>query len=195
MKKILFGLSSLLIVFNAIASDSIDRIGVNNPLNFNKTNFNIYWTAKPNDTYYIQEYLPEGYNSSNYVQMLTIHLFKTDLSTKDAVGQKLEELKTRKKTDVVCNYKVSESPNGKEFIVDFLMSESNNGEISVIEFNIYRYKQIKISNKKALLVYTYTKRSFGAETADFLKSLKTDRTKFINEIISTKLPTIELVEN
>ncbi len=195
MKKILFGLSSLLIVFNAIASDSIDRIGVNNPLIFNKTNFNIYWTAKPNDTYYIQEYLPEGYNSSNYVQMLTIHLFKTDLSTKDAVGQKLEELKTRKKTDEVCNYKVIESPNGKEFIVDFLMSESINDKISVIEFNIYRYKQIKISNKKALLVYCYTKRSFGAETADFLKSLKTDRTKYINEIISSQLPTINLVEN
>jgi len=38
----------------------IERIGVKGPLEFNKTIFNLAWTDKPRDNYYIQEYLPKG---------------------------------------------------------------------------------------------------------------------------------------
>ena len=75
----------------------IDRIGVEGPLEFNKTIFNLAWTAKPNDTYYVQEYLPDGENLKSFNQMLAIHLFIKDLKPNDAVQQKTEELKKKEK--------------------------------------------------------------------------------------------------
>lgn len=120
----LIALSTLLFSFTTITDNPVDRLGVKGPLEFNKINFKLAWSDKPNDNYYIQEYLPDGENLESFNQMLTIHLFDTDIKTKDAVGQKVRELTERKKTDDVCNYQVTESPDGKEFIVDFLLGES-----------------------------------------------------------------------
>jgi hypothetical protein len=134
--------------FTNIKDEPIDRIGIKGPLEFNKENFNLSWSEKPNENYFVQEYLPKGELTDSYNQMLTIHLFITDLDTKEAVQKKLNELETRKKTDPVCNYSVNESPDGKEFMVDFLMGESKGDKMTIAEFNVYHYKKIDLSNGK-----------------------------------------------
>jgi hypothetical protein len=191
MKTMLIALSTLLFAFTTLKEKPIDRLGVKGPLEFNKVNFNLAWTDKPSNIYYIQEYLPEGEKLENFNQMLTIHLFDTDVKTKDAVGQKIKELTERKKTDAVCNYQVTESPDGKEFIVDFLLGESKDDKMTIVEFNVYRYKQIEISNKKkAIIVYAYSKRSYGDDITNFFKTLKADRTNYLNQMISAEIPTV-----
>jgi hypothetical protein len=191
MKNILIVLSSTLFFsFTTVADNPIDRIGVKGPLDFAETNFNLVWTDKPNDTYYIQEYLPEGEKLENFNQMLTIHLFVTNINTKDAVGQKIKELTERKKTDKICNYQVNESPDGKEFLVDFLLGESKNDEMTIVEFNVYRYKQIEISKKKkAIIIYAFSKRSYGEDITEFFKTFQSDRIDYLNEMISIDIPT------
>lgn len=193
MKKTLIALSALFFSFTTASDNPVDGIGVKGPLEFGKTNFKLAWTDKPNDRYYIQEYLPDGEKLESFNQMLTIHLLDTDIKTEDAVGQKVRELTERKKTDAVCNYQVTESPDGKEFIIDFLLGESKNNQMIIVEFNVYRYKQIEIAKKrKAVIVYAFSKRSYGEGITAFFKTLKDDRTEYLNEMISADIPTVTI---
>lgn len=193
MKTMLIVLSILLSSFTTITDKPIDRLGVKGPLEFNNINFKLAWTDKPNDIYYIQEYLPDGEKPERFNQMLTIHLFDTEIKIKDAVGQKIKELTERKKTDAVCNYQVIESPDGNEFIVDFLLGESKDDQMTIVEFNVYRYKQIEISKKrKAIIVYAYSKRSYGDDITNFFKTLKDDRTNYLNQMISADIPIVKI---
>lgn len=195
MKNILIVLSIFFFSSTILANNPIDRIGVQGPLKFNNTNFNLTWTAKPNDKYYIQEYLPNGEKLENFNQMLTIHLFDTDITPRLAVEQKIKELTERKKTDAICNYQVIESPDETEFIIDFLLGESKDNQMTVVEFIVYRYKQIQIDEKKtALIVYAFSKRGYGENITVFFQTLKDDRVKYLNEMISIEIPTI-MIEN
>ena len=196
MKRLLFGLLTTFLSLTVLAQSPVERLGVTACLEFDKTTFKLSWSDKPNDNYLIQEYLPEGETTAYFKQMLTIHLFITDIKTKDAVKKKVNELILRKKTDSTCNYQVTESPDGKEFLVDFILGESKNNKMTIVEFNVYRYKQIQISKKqKAILIYAYSKRSYGDEITDFFNTLGKDRGKYLNEMISTGLPDIKIENN
>jgi len=193
MRVILIAISTILFSFTTISDNTTDRLGVKGPLEFSKTKYHLAWTNKPNENYYVQEYLPEKEKVEHFNQMLTIHLFITDLTAKDAVLQKVKELDERRKTDKVCKYTVNESPDSKEFMTDFLLSESKDDKVIILEFNIYRYKQIEISNnKKAIVVYAYSKRSYGDDIPAFFRTIKQDRISYLNEMISTAIPVISL---
>lgn len=193
MKTMFITLTTLFFSFTHVTDNPIDRLGVKGPLEFNKIKYNLAWTDKPNANYYIQEYLPDGEKPEKFNQMLTIHLFDTDIEIKEAVGLKLKELEERKKTDGVCKYMVTESPDGKEFIVDFLLGESKDGQMTIVEFNVYHYKRVKINKKKeAIVVYAFTKRSYGEDIRNFFSTLKEDRTKYLNEMISAVIPNVTM---
>lgn len=193
MKSVILVISAFILSVSFFNDDPADRIGVKGPLRFNSADFKLTWTDKPRDNYYIQEYLPEGENPDSYNQMLTIHLFLSNIELKDAVNQKVRELDNRKNTDPICNYEISESPDGKEIIIDFLLSESRNGSMTIAEFNVYHYRNIVLSNDtKALAVYAYTKRGYGDGVDDFLISLKSDRKSHINEMASAEKPEIQI---
>lgn len=174
--------------------DVVDRIGVKGPLTFNESSYHLAWSDHPKEKYYIQEYLPAGETLPRFNQMLTIHLFDTPVKPKNAVNQKVTELTERKKTDAVCNYAVMESPDGKDFLVDFLLSESKDGQMTVIEFNAYKYKQIEIGDRKALLVFAYSKRAYSGEIESFLKGLKEERMKLLETMIRAEPPAVTLAE-
>ncbi len=193
MKKYLLLLATLLMSFAAIDKTAKDNIGVPGPLTFNKTSFKLAWSDKPNDGYFIQEYLPAGETVTDFKNMLTIHFFKKEVWVKDAVAQKVEELNARKKTDIVCNYQVNESPDGKELMVDFLLSEGSAEELSVIEFNVYRYKQVVFGDKKSgIVVYAFSKRAYGNDITPFLKNLKENRNTWINAMAETTMPNVKV---
>jgi len=196
MHKTLLLLSSILLLsFISLKEEPIDQLDVKGPLKFDNVNFKLAWAAHPKDAYYVQEYLPEAEKLANFNQMLTLNLFVTDIEVKDAVAQKTNELIKRKETDAMCNYKVNESPDGKEFIVDFLMGESKDNKMTVAEFNVYRYKQIELAaGKKAILVYAYSKRAYGNDITAFLNTLGENRMAYLNQMISTALPQIRIAK-
>jgi len=106
-----------------------------------------------------------------------------DVQPFDALMAKVNELNEMKKKAPATNYELIKSPDGKEFIIDFLVS---NGEI--YEWNVYKL----ISNKKGTIMYGFSFRSSEngefTETA-FFSNLKEKRTKFINLMIGTKIQT------
>jgi hypothetical protein len=173
-------------------TDIVDRLGVKGPLKYGDSDFNIAWTDKPNDNYYIQEYLPDGQKAESFKEMLTIHLFDTEIRIEDAVKQKVQELNLRKKTDPICNYLVNENSDTNEYLVDFLLSDTKNDKVQTVEFNVYRYKQINIGDRQAILVYAYSRRSYGNKATSFLKSLKNERLVYLKHMTSTDMPVITL---
>lgn len=195
MKKLLYLTTILLMSFSTIQNDPIERIGLKGPIEFNKTKFSLAWSEKPNANYYVQEYLPKNETVENFNQLITLNVFVMDVSVEDAIQQKEKELTKRKETDEVCNFKMIESPDGKERILDCILSSGKNGKLDVVEFIIYRYKQIELENhNKALLVYSYSKRGYGENITSFLKNLRTERTDLLNIMISKELPKIKIKE-
>lgn len=185
-----------LLSFTRAEEDPIDRLGIKGPIEFNKTNFKLSWTAKPNDNNYVQEYLPNAEQPDKFNHMLTVHLFLTENETKDVVQKKIEWLENRKTTDKLCNYVVNESPDGKEFMIDFLVGDSKGDKMTVAEFNIYRYSQVDLgNNKKGILIFFYSERSYGDEIPTFLNGLGQERTKYLNEMISTEMSPIKIVKD
>ena len=179
--------------FTNSAPDPVERIGVKGPLTFSKTSFNLAWTSKPSPAYYVQEYLPKGETPERFNQMMSIFLLVGDTEPKEALQQKVNELDARKKTDPTCNYMVTQSPDKKEYMLDFLLGESRNGNAEIQEFNIYRYKQVELaSKKKALLLYAFSKRAYGNDITPFLKNLKAERTKLLHEMAIAKMPEVNV---
>lgn len=195
MKQTIILATTLLLSFTGIETP-VERLGVKGPLTFDKINFNLAWTAKPNEKYYIQEYLPMGETVEAFHQMLTLHLFDTEVPVEDAVKVKVKELTQRKQTDPICNYIITESPDKKEFMVDFLLGASKNDQMTIVEFNIYRYRQIELGpGRKALLIFAYSKRAYEDEITQFLNGLGDSRMKYLNQMIETEMPAVRIEGN
>jgi hypothetical protein len=193
MKKLLYLTTILLMSFSTIQNEPIERIGLKGPIEFNKTKFSLAWSEKPNANYYVQEYLPKNETVEKFNELITVNVFVMDVSVENGIQQKVNELTKRKETDKVCNFSVINSPDGKESILDCILSSEKNGELEIVEFIIYRYKQIELENhKKALLIYSYSKRSYGENITAFLKKLGTERADLLNVMISKELPNIKL---
>ncbi|MBW4362826.1 hypothetical protein [Flavobacterium taihuense] len=195
MKKLLYLTTIILMSFSTIQNEPIERIGIKGPIEFNKTVFSLAWSEKPNANYYVQEYLPKNETVEKFNELITVNVFVMDVSVENGIQQKVNELTKRKETDKVCNFSVINSPDGKESILDCILSSEKNGELEIVEFIIYRYKQIELENhKKALLIYSYSKRSYGENITPFLKKLGTERTDLLNVMIAKELPNIKLNE-
>lgn len=176
-------------------SEVKDLLGIKGPLEFNATTFDLAWSDKPRDNYYIQEYLPSGEKPESFSQMMSVHLFLTDLTVDEMAAKKTGELEDRKKSDPLCNYSSFKSPDGKEIIVDFILSEDKEGKVPIIEFNAYRYKQTDTGNgSKGIIIYAYSKRSYGDDIDSFLKNLKADRIKYLDEMSKTTIPDVTISE-
>ena len=51
-----------------------DAIGAPGPIMFEETQFDLAWTSNPTETYYKQEYVPEGQAVETYAEMFMIDL-------------------------------------------------------------------------------------------------------------------------
>lgn len=191
--KLTIALIILLSVPTEMLNNDLDRIGISGPITFNSTEFQLRWSDKPNDNYYIQEYLPLEETLEHFNQMVTYHLFITDLSPEEAVTQKAKELELRKESDEVCRYSVLNNPDKTEYVIDFVLSDNKDKDNFIVEFNAYRYKRVKINKKTSgLLVFAYTKRGYNDGAITLLSDLKTKRTEHLNEVISLQYPSIKL---
>lgn len=162
-------------------------------LNFNEKTYDLKWSSK-NGNYYIQEYLAVNDSLPDFGEMISLFVLNENFSIEDAVSIKISELEEAKKIDPVCNYVITRGTD-KTILVDFLRGESEGDFSTVVEFNLYRYKQIKIGkNKNAILVYAFSKRAYRSEITPFLKSLGETRLEFINKMFQVEMPEITLTE-
>lgn len=178
---------------NKMAEKVTDYFTLPGPIVYNKSNYNLSWSAHPNAGYYKQEYLTAGEKQEAFTKMIMIEAVAGNVDLSSAVKAKIAELEQRKKTDAVANYQVIENKSTGEFLLDFVISQSSGNAPSVVEWNAYRYTTLnEKGGRKGIMLFAIVKRGYGSGTTNFLKSLKTERQGDINLLAAYKLPVVQL---
>ncbi|MCR5315033.1 MAG: hypothetical protein K6E52_03980 [Bacteroidaceae bacterium] len=164
-----------------------DYLKAGETIKFDNENYTLGWSSHPNDSYYIQEYFPKGEKPETFKKMFTINVFVADGVTPELAAQaKCIELDNRKKKDNCCHYKKFENKKSGEYIIDFLVSDGEQGkEPTVVEFNLYRYKSIKVNGKNALQLIFYSRRAYNSDVYNLLSKLSDIRPEAIKQMVDT----------
>jgi len=158
---------------------------------FDDINFKLAWSSHPNDSYYKQEYIPNGESVDHFNNMIMIDFIITDATTQTAANAQISNLIERKKTDAVCNYQVLKSPDGNDYMLDFVMSEGSGDNLDVIEWNAYHYKPYTDkAGHKGVLLFAISRRAYADKCMPFLKELRNYKTNQLNKLIRYPVPEI-----
>jgi len=166
----------------------IERLGIKGPITFDGVSYELAWTNTRDGNFYIQEYIPRGQKLETYTQMITVKLLKKETALSVVTLERMNQLEERKKSDALCQYALIESPDSKEYILDFITSESEGKILKSASFNIYRYRQIEITGKPALLQLAYTQRAMGEGIEGMLRSVAAKRDQLISAMADTTMP-------
>jgi hypothetical protein len=166
-------------------------LGIQGPIQYNNSPFDLAWSSHPGENYFKQEYLLPDEKPETFTQMLLLEALVGSISLEEAVRVKISELEHRKKTDPLVNYQLTENPKTGEFLLDFVVSSSPGNKL-VVEWNAYRYINLQDkSGKEGVLLFGYSKRSYGEKATGFMKKLKTERITHISTLGNYKVPKIK----
>lgn len=173
--------------------NKIDRFHIPMPIKFENSSYYLSDSYHPESYYYKQEYIPKGESADHFNSMVTIDVVIADVSVKDVVDQKINEIQAMQKTDPIVKYELMEHPEKGEYMLDFLMSQTVDGRVLIVEWNLYRYKVYTTkSGKKGVLLFAYSLRGYEGKTKDFLISLKTKRPQIDKSMGEYKLPDFQI---
>ena len=171
----------------------INYFGTNKEIAFSQKTYKLSWSSHPNATYYKQEYIPNGDKADTFNDMILIDFIQRDMPVAEVVKAQVTMLNERKKTDKVCNYTLTNSANGSEYILDFVMSEGSGQTLKIVEWNAYRYKAYTDKQgHKGVLLFGVSHRSYDSKASSFLKSLKEYRVEHRKALISYPMPNIQI---
>ncbi len=173
MKVCLSLFISLISCLGVFAQSATEYFNVGNPIKYCDTEFSLFWSANPQEDYFVQEYLPQGETLEHYNQMFTVCVILWDISPLDLVQAKIAELKQRKKSDPVTNYMLAE--NNGEYILEFIVSDTNNDQINTVEVNVHHYKPKNFNGRNACILEVYSCRAYGDDIIEFIQSIPNKR--------------------
>lgn len=196
--RFLFFVAIVLISCGSPSSETVssttevtDYLSVPGPIKYNDKNFSLAWSDHPTEIYYLQEYLPEGQSVERFYEMMTIHLFLSEISIDDAVAQKIAEIEERKLTDPEAKYSKTENPVGDDVMLEFMVSSKENEVI--LEYNIYHYSKADVGDGlEALRIMAYSRRDYNDEIPAFMDVFEAERSARFYELIGLEKPEIKL---
>lgn len=193
---LVFFASFILATFSQAQTKAVkDYLNVPGPVSFNGLSYYLAWTSHPAASFYKQEYVTAGDNVERFTNMILLDVRTDFTNCKDLVAAKVAELKKMKAANPLVNYESFE--NNGEYMLDFLLSANtpDGKSVSVVERNVYRYKNITDkSGRKAVLLFGFSTRAYGAGVAKFLTELKSKRTVLTNQVAKFTLPQIALAK-
>ncbi len=164
-----------------------------NPIEYDGTEFYIIQSKQRSKTLFQEQYIPKDENLRDFNQLLDFSFFNKEIETELAVRQKVESVQQREKKDKFAKVNVTESPDGKEFIVDYFISEAPENGDSYIEYNIYRFKNMENGGQKSFLIMSYAKRMYG-DLKSAAKALAKQRDHLMATMIEYKIPEIKVAQ-
>lgn len=203
MKKIIAFFALILGVFLGIAQDKdsittdksvVDYISFPGPIKFKGEEFFLTWSKKNTATWYQQQYIQRDDDLENYRERVNISFFDKDIDPYDAAKTKKETIEQRKEK-TKDNYSfvgVTESPDGTEVIVDYLVTIIQQDKEPYAEYNIDRFKTVKVNDKVGLLIYSYSKRYIEGDLKYMSRVVNKERNRLMEAVINSKMPTINL---
>ena len=170
-----------------------DRLSIPGPLDYDGTEYYLFWSKQVSKTLYRQQYLPADERPEDFTQILDVSFFTKDIDIELAVRQKVESIQNRQEKDKFAKVNVTESPDGKEFIVDYYISEIPSKGEPFVEYNIFRFKPMEQAGQKKFLILSYAKRIYG-DLKSAAKGLSKERDRLITSMIEYKVPDIKVAE-
>lgn len=174
------------------AQDVPDLLSIPGPIEYDGSEYFLTWSKPMSKTLYRQQYLPSDERIEDFTQLLDFSYFNKEIEMELAVRQKVEGIQQREKSDKFAKVNVVESPDGKEYIVDYFISESPEKGDSFIEYNVYRFKTYDNGTSKSFLIFSHAKRMYG-DLKSGAKSLARQRDHLITTMIEFKIPEIKVV--
>ncbi len=169
----------------------VDRLSIPGPIEFNGTEFFLAWSKQNSKTLNIQQFLPRDETILNFEQLLNFSYFNKDIDLEEAVRGKVGSVQKATEKDKFGSVNVAESPDGKEFIVDYTISNAEGKSGPYIEYNVYRFKKYDTENKP-LLIFSYSKRIYG-DLKPSSKALSRQRDALMTMVIEYKIPAITVI--
>ncbi|MGZ5285122.1 MAG: hypothetical protein ACXWB4_05675 [Kaistella sp.] len=165
-----------------------------NPIEYDATEFFLAQSKQRSKTLFQEQYIPKDETLQDFNQLLDFSFFNKEIEMELAVRQKVESIQQREKKDKFAKVNVTESPDGKEFIVDYFISESPEKGDSYVEYNIYRFKNYDNGTQKSFLIMSYAKRMYG-DLKSAAKSLAKQREYLMANMIEYKIPEIKVASS
>lgn len=172
----------------------IDYISFPGPIKFKSEEFFLTWSKKNTATWYQQQYIQRDDDVDNYQDRINVSFFDKDIDPFEAAKMKKESIEERKEK-TKDNYSfvgIVESPDGTEVIVDYLVTVVTQDKEPYAEYNIDRFKTIKVNDKPCLLIYSYSKRYIEGDFKYMSRVVNKERNRLIEAVINSKMPTIKL---
>jgi len=169
----------------------IDRLNIPGPLTFRESEYFLTWSKQNSPTWAQQQYLLRDDDFKNDKELINISYFDKEIDMEMAAKQKVEyvEKLKEKNQDKYAFVGVTESPDGKEMIVDYLITVSPKEGESYAEYNIDRFKNFDSNGKKSFLIFSYSKRIAG-DLKYSSKALSKERNRLMEAAITTAIPTV-----
>ena len=165
-----------------------------NPIEYDATEFFLAQSKQRSKTLFQEQYIPKDETLQDFNQLLDFSFFNKEIEMELAVRQKVESIQQREKKDKFAKVNVTESPDGKEFIVDYFISEAPEKGDSYVEYNIYRFKNYDNGTQKSFLIMSYAKRMYG-DLKSAAKSLAKQRDYLMANMIEYKIPEIKVASS
>lgn len=174
-----------------IPTDVIDRLNIPGPLNFRESEYFLIWSKQNSPTWAQQQYILRDDDFKNYKELINISYFDKEIDIETAVKQKVEYVEKRKERsqDKYSFVNVTESPDGKEIVVDYLVTVVPKEGESYAEYNLDRFKNYEAGDKKSFVIFSYSKRIAG-DLKYASKSLSKERSRLMEAVITTAIPAV-----
>ena len=167
----------------------IDRLNIPGPLTFNENEFILALSKQNSATWAQQQYIMRDDVLSNYKELINISYFDKEIDMENAIKQKVEFVEKRRSKDKYSFVNVTESPDGKEIIVDYLTTETPKEGEPYAEYNLDRFKNFDVNGKKSFIIFSYSKRLAG-DLKYASKSLSKERNRLMEAAITTAIPPV-----
>jgi len=167
----------------------VDRLNIPGPLTFNENEFLLALSKQNSATWAQQQYIMRDDVLNNYRELINISYFDKEIDMETAIKQKVEFVDKRRSKDKYSFVNVTESPDGKEIIVDYLTTETPNEGEPYAEYNLDRFKNFDINGKRSFIIFSYSKRLVG-DLKYAAKSLSKERNKLLETAITTTIPPV-----
>ncbi len=172
-----------------VPAEVIDRLNIPGPITFDNNEFILAVSKQNSPTWVQQQYIMRDDELRNYRELINISYFDKEIDMETAVKQKVDFIEKRKSKDKNTFMDVTESPDGKEIIVDYLTTDTPKEGESFAEYNLDRFKSYDVNGKKSFVIFSYSKRTAG-DLKYASRSLSKERSRLMEAAIKTAIPPI-----
>lgn len=167
----------------------IDRLNIPGPLTFTDNEFILAMSKQNSPTWVQQQYIMRDDDLNNYKELINISYFDKEIDMETAIKQKVDFVEKRRSKDKYSFMDVTESPDGKEIIVDYLTTETPKEGEPYAEYNLDRFKSFDMGEKKSFIIFSYSKRIAG-DLKFAARSLSKERSRLMEAAIKTAIPPV-----